>query len=104
MLLSSGPQTGDTCQSIAAANSLSFDQFIAINGLDMPCTKLPAPGGKVCLSGSCPLYTVQANDTCVGIYQANNISWSQLLAWNPYAFRSTPMKCASLILRMDTGS
>ncbi|PIL32555.1 hypothetical protein GSI_05258 [Ganoderma sinense ZZ0214-1] len=76
-------KSGDTCQSIAAANSLSFDQLIAINGLDMPCTKLPAPGGKICLSGSCPLYTVQTNDTCVGIYQANNISWSQLLAWNP---------------------
>ena len=83
MLLNLAPQTGDTCQSIAAANSLSFDQLIAINGLDMPCTKLPAPGGKICLSGSCPLYTVQANDTCVGIYQANSLSWGQLLAWNP---------------------
>lgn len=38
----------------------------------------------ICLSGSCPLYTVEANDTCVGIYQANNVTWSQLLAWNPY--------------------
>ena len=99
MLLSSGPQTGDTCQSIAAANSLSFDQFIAINGLDMPCTKLPAPGGKICLSGSCPLYTVQANDTCVGIYQANNISWSQLLAWNPYVFLFNDNECVLLTLK-----
>ncbi|KAI0350482.1 hypothetical protein OH77DRAFT_1069072 [Trametes cingulata] len=76
-------KAGDTCQSIASANSLSYDQLIAVNGLDMPCTKLPAAGGKICLSGSCPLYTVQANDTCVGIYMANKISWSQLLAWNP---------------------
>ncbi|KAI0364300.1 hypothetical protein BV20DRAFT_1029986 [Pilatotrama ljubarskyi] len=76
-------KSGDTCQSIASANSLSYDQLIAINGLDMSCTKLPAPSGKICLSGSCPLYTVKANDTCVGIYQANTISWSQLLAWNP---------------------
>ncbi|KAI0364298.1 hypothetical protein BV20DRAFT_1125711 [Pilatotrama ljubarskyi] len=76
-------KSGDTCQSIASANSLSYDQLIAINGLDMPCTKLPAPGGKICLSGSCPLYTVKANGTCVGIYMANGISWAQLLAWNP---------------------
>ncbi|TFK91429.1 carbohydrate-binding module family 50 protein [Polyporus arcularius HHB13444] len=76
-------KSGDTCTSIASANSLSYDQLIAINGLDMPCTKLPAAGGKICLSGSCPLYTVKSSDTCVGIYQANGILWSQLLAWNP---------------------
>ncbi|KAI0714387.1 hypothetical protein C8T65DRAFT_644159 [Cerioporus squamosus] len=76
-------QPGDTCESVASSHSLSLDQLIAINGLDISCGKLPAPGGKICLSGSCPLYTVKPKDTCLGIYQANAISWSQLLAWNP---------------------
>ncbi len=75
---------GDTCESVASSHSLSLDQLIAINGLDVSCGKLPAPGEKICLSGSCPLYHVNANDTCLGIYQTNSISWSQLLAWNPY--------------------
>ncbi|RDX41745.1 hypothetical protein OH76DRAFT_1411835 [Lentinus brumalis] len=76
-------QPGDTCESVASSHSLSLDQLIAINGLDVSCGKLPAPGEKICLSGSCPIYHVNANDTCLGIYQTNSISWSQLLAWNP---------------------
>ena len=76
-------QSGDTCSSIAEANSLSYDQLVAINGLDLNCTKLPAAGGQICSSGSCTLYTVQTGDTCVGLYTANNITWTQLLAWNP---------------------
>ncbi|KAM5541623.1 hypothetical protein V8D89_004813 [Ganoderma adspersum] len=67
-------KTGDTCQSITAANSLPFYQLITINGLDMLCTKLPTPGGKICLSGSCPLYTVQANNTREG-YMRRSAGW-----------------------------
>uniref|UniRef100_A0A8H7XIN7 LysM domain-containing protein n=1 Tax=Psilocybe cubensis TaxID=181762 RepID=A0A8H7XIN7_PSICU len=76
-------QNGDTCQSIAQSHSLSYDQLISVNGLDVNCTTLPAGGQPICLPGSCTLYTVQANDTCVTIYQANNIGWTQLIAWNP---------------------
>ncbi|KZV65858.1 carbohydrate-binding module family 50 protein [Peniophora sp. CONT] len=76
-------KSGDTCESIATANNLSHDQLVAINGLDLNCTKLPAPGGKICSPGSCTLHTVQSSDTCVGLYTANDITWTQLLAWNP---------------------
>lgn len=76
-------KAGDTCETIAAANSLSQDQLIAINGLDLNCAKLPPAGAKLCSSGSCKLYTVAAGDTCVGLYTAQRITWTQLLAWNP---------------------
>ncbi|KAJ6518856.1 hypothetical protein C8R45DRAFT_809437 [Mycena sanguinolenta] len=76
-------KAGDTCQSIAFANSLSIDQFIATNGLDISCTKLPAAGQPICLSGHCTLYNVQSGDTCVSIYEKENVTWSELLAWNP---------------------
>ncbi|KAJ3559301.1 hypothetical protein NM688_g426 [Phlebia brevispora] len=76
-------ESGDTCASIAAANSLSYDQLISVNGLDMNCTKLPPAGSAICLSGKCPLYTVQQSDTCVSIAEAESISWAQLIAWNP---------------------
>ncbi|PPQ88423.1 hypothetical protein CVT25_011225 [Psilocybe cyanescens] len=76
-------ESGDTCQSIAQGHSLSYDQFVSINGLDINCTSLPPPGQQICLSGSCTLYTVKPTDTCVKIYQAQNIGWTQLIAWNP---------------------
>ncbi|VDC05351.1 unnamed protein product [Peniophora sp. CBMAI 1063] len=76
-------KSGDTCASIASTNSLSYDQLVSINGLDVNCTKLPAAGGQICSSGSCTLYTVQTGDTCIGLYTTHNITWTQLLAWNP---------------------
>ncbi|KAF8193652.1 hypothetical protein BJ912DRAFT_959969 [Pholiota molesta] len=76
-------KSGDTCQSVAEALSLSYDQLVSVNGLDVNCTLLPPTGQPICLSGSCTLYTVQPADTCVKIYQAQNIGWTQLLAWNP---------------------
>ncbi|KAF8966665.1 hypothetical protein BDZ97DRAFT_1917471 [Flammula alnicola] len=76
-------KSGDTCLSIAQDHSLSYDQLVSVNGLDVNCTLLPPPGQPICLSGSCTVYTVQLTDTCVKIYQAQNIGWTQLLAWNP---------------------
>ncbi|CCM00582.1 uncharacterized protein FIBRA_02618 [Fibroporia radiculosa] len=89
-------QSGDTCTSIAAAKSLSYDQLVSINGLDMNCTLLPPPGSVICLSGVCPLYTVQQNDTCVSIAAAKDIAWSQLLAWNP----QINSYCSNLVMQV----
>ncbi|KAJ7174357.1 hypothetical protein C8R46DRAFT_1189193 [Mycena filopes] len=75
-------QNGDTCTSIAASKSLSLDQLISINGLDLNCTKLPPSGSQICLSGACSLYTVQAADTCVSISVQKGVTWAQLLKWN----------------------
>ncbi|PTB40686.1 carbohydrate-binding module family 50 protein [Trichoderma asperellum CBS 433.97] len=32
---------------------------------------------------NCQLYTVQPNDSCIGIISNNNITYAQLLSWNP---------------------
>ncbi|KAI0954351.1 hypothetical protein AcV7_007610 [Taiwanofungus camphoratus] len=92
-------QSGDTCDSIAAAKSLSYDQLISINGLDINCTMLPPAGSTICLSGACSLYTVQTNDTCVEIAADHNVTWSQLLSWNP----QINSYCNNLILEVGKG-
>lgn len=52
---------------------------------------------------NCQLYTVQPNDSCIGIISNNNITYAQLLSWNPslnptcsYAWLySTTWRCAN---------
>ncbi len=76
-------QSGDTCASIAQANSVATDRFITDNHLDYNCTAI-LPGNQVCIPQSCLLHTIQANDTCASILAEQDYSLTQLVSWNPY--------------------
>jgi hypothetical protein len=40
-------------------------------------------GASICLPQVCTTYLVQSGDTCVSISGVYNISFTQLLSWNP---------------------
>ena len=82
-------QSGDTCASIAQANSVATDRFITDNRLDYNCTAITA-GRQLCIPQSCLLYHVQADDTCSGILAGKGYSLNQLLSWNPYVVLPFP--------------
>ncbi|KAH8889139.1 hypothetical protein GQ53DRAFT_825896 [Thozetella sp. PMI_491] len=88
-------QGGDTCQSIALANSIATDRFITDNHLDYNCTTIAA-GRHVCLPQSCLLYQVQASDTCDSILANEDFYLTQLLSWNPtFVFPPTSFTAVS---------
>ncbi|KAF3935429.1 hypothetical protein ABW20_dc0105502 [Dactylellina cionopaga] len=79
-------KSGDTCLSIAKAQSVSTGSLIAINSLDAKCKYLEA-GTTLCIPQTCALHTVKSNETCIDIIRqhANStglFSQPQLLAWN----------------------
>lgn len=84
-------QEGDSCDSIALANSIATDRFITKNGLDLNCTTLKV-GNEICLGASCALYQVQANDTCDSILANHTFYLTQLLSWNPSVLNPTPSR------------
>ncbi len=90
-------QSGDTCASIAQANSVATDRFITDNHLDYNCTAI-TPGSQLCIPERCLLYRVQTNDTCTGILAGKDYSLNQLLSWNPYVELSSsvlkPFTCS----------
>ncbi|KAJ5701324.1 hypothetical protein N7488_008872 [Penicillium malachiteum] len=75
-------ESDDTCESISSAHSIAIDRFITENHLDSNCTTLNT-GDDVCLSASCTLYEVQANDTCSSILADRTFYLNQLSSLNP---------------------
>ncbi|KAH7346290.1 hypothetical protein BKA65DRAFT_274098 [Rhexocercosporidium sp. MPI-PUGE-AT-0058] len=76
--------SGDSCASIASANSISTFGLYVLNSLDVGCTNFPQPGSTICLPSSCTTYTVQPADTCLSIIrQTNDVTIVQLQSWNP---------------------
>jgi LysM repeat protein len=103
-------QAGDTCASIANANSITVAQFLEWNSLINPgCTNIQLntayciagtdSGGTAATSaqntatstsstipgaatGCNKWYRVQPGDTCASIANANSITTEQILAWN----------------------
>ncbi|KAL4993233.1 hypothetical protein BDV10DRAFT_190164 [Aspergillus recurvatus] len=73
---------GDSCQSIAEANSIPLGTFLADNGIDQNCTTMKV-GSEVCLAPACTLYTVAEGDSCKSILQGKGFYLNQLLSWNP---------------------
>jgi len=73
---------GDTCKSIAAANSLALDRFISENSIDYKCNSLVA-GRTVCIGDSCSLHTIVANETCTGLVEGKDYTIIELQSWNP---------------------
>lgn len=75
-------ESGDTCQSIATANSISTANFVIDNNLSTLNCSVQV-GQQVCLGAECALYEVQANDTCSSILQNETFYQVQLTSWNP---------------------
>ncbi|KAB8201326.1 hypothetical protein BDV34DRAFT_216374 [Aspergillus parasiticus] len=78
-------QAGDTCNSISIAKNISTHGLLYSNGLPAYCALFAVAGSSLCIPEPCDIYTVQRNDTCYSIAQAQDFSFSvtQLIAWNP---------------------
>ncbi|KAI1461530.1 hypothetical protein F4805DRAFT_453419 [Annulohypoxylon moriforme] len=77
-------QDGDDCHSISQRESISTSEMLYLNNLQAGCTDFPGPGTSLCMPHTCEVYTVQLNDTCWGIVESHNSSFtiSQLVSWN----------------------
>lgn len=75
---------GDTCNSIAIAHNVSTFSLLYENNLQAYCQSFPASGSDICLPAQCDIYTVQANQTCWDVVQAqaSGITLTQIQAWN----------------------
>ena len=75
-------KAGDTCDSIAQANSISSGTLYDTNPKLTNCST-PIVGTKLCLPSQCEkLYKVKSGEGCVSAANANGISWQQLVDWN----------------------
>ncbi|KAF7288352.1 hypothetical protein HMN09_01397600 [Mycena chlorophos] len=71
-----------SCEDVAAHNSVSYyDVYISNSLASTNCTVLA--NTRLCLPQACTPYTIAANDTCADIADANNITSTQLLSYNP---------------------
>jgi len=80
-------KSGDTCNSIGAAQGASTYQILAINpAIDYGCSNL-MPDQAICLGtegADCTTtYVVQPGDTCLGIEAKKGINSTQLYTNNP---------------------
>ncbi|KAL3473173.1 pectate lyase superfamily protein-domain-containing protein [Aspergillus californicus] len=74
-------QAGDTCDSIATAQSVSAGTLYAINPPLLDCTSIP-PGLSLCLPQRCTTARVQSSDTCISLGVAGGASWRSIIEWN----------------------
>ncbi|EDO02976.1 hypothetical protein SS1G_05453 [Sclerotinia sclerotiorum 1980 UF-70] len=75
-------QAGDTCRSISKSQGVGTAWLLYDNNLAAFCAGFPT-NGTLCIQNRCSVYTVQVNDTCLGIAGARNLSQIQLNTWNP---------------------
>ncbi|KAH6608261.1 LysM domain-containing protein [Trichoderma cornu-damae] len=73
---------GDSCDSIALANSVSGASLYYINP-NLPDCKSIEAGVELCLPQTCATHTVQEGETCVEVGVGAGISWMNLVDWNP---------------------
>lgn len=77
---------GDTCHSIALAESVAEDTLASINDLTAGCTRLTLEDDTtfdLCLPQTCETIQAGASDDCWTISAQHNISVSQFIAYNP---------------------
>ncbi|ATY65640.1 Peptidoglycan-binding Lysin subgroup [Cordyceps militaris] len=93
-------KAGDDCDSVSTALSVSTSMLQYQNSIAADCSNFPKPGTDLCVPATCKLYTLQANDTCFGISQAHNGSFSatQVISWNPRVNRD----CSNLEVLVGT--
>ncbi|KAF4534766.1 LysM domain-containing protein [Lasiodiplodia theobromae] len=75
-------QPSDDCFSISTTQGIGTAWLLSDNDLPAWCADFPT-SGDLCLTNSCKVFTVTANDTCTSIARASNITEAQLHAWNP---------------------
>ncbi|XP_014555283.1 carbohydrate-binding module family 50 protein [Bipolaris victoriae FI3] len=77
-------KSGDTCDSIALANSVASAALKMANSKLYGCNDIKA-GEKLCLPLTCPkLYTLQKDDSCVSIEMAQNLTLGDIRRYNPW--------------------
>ncbi|KAF7184584.1 hypothetical protein CNMCM7691_005768 [Aspergillus felis] len=76
---------GDDCLSVSKALSVSTAMLRYENGLTADCSNFPNVGDSLCIPETCEIYTVKVNETCYGISEAYNATFTvtQLISWNP---------------------
>ncbi|KAH8820661.1 hypothetical protein F5884DRAFT_827017 [Xylogone sp. PMI_703] len=74
-------KSGDTCKSIALANSVAEGTIWSLNNLLPNCTI--TVGQSLCLPQRCKTYTLTSSDTCDTIASDNGITYSTFLSFNP---------------------
>jgi hypothetical protein len=77
-------RAGDSCHSVSQAHNVSTFALLYWNSLTVGCLDFPGVGKSMCLPSPCNIYTVQQNDTCLGIIaqHAPDYSMRQLRSWN----------------------
>jgi LysM repeat protein len=77
-------KTGDTCQSVSLAQGLSTADLLIQNNLQAFCVNFPT-AGSLCIptEAKCKTYTVKTGDKCASIADANKLTWTQMVTWNP---------------------
>ncbi|GES60637.1 LysM-domain-containing protein [Aspergillus terreus] len=75
---------GDDCHSISRSQNVSLANMLYLNNLEAGCTHFPGAGTKLCMPHQCEIYTVKEDDSCYGITEAYNrtFTMSQLVSWN----------------------
>ncbi|KJZ69800.1 hypothetical protein HIM_10818 [Hirsutella minnesotensis 3608] len=93
-------KAGDNCNSVSTALGVSTSMLQYHNNIAADCSNFPIPGTNLCVPATCKLYTLQTNETCFGISQAHNGSFSatQLISWNPRINRD----CSNLEVLVGT--
>lgn len=76
-------QSGDSCESVSTSQGLSTISLLAANPT-LACSSFPE-SGSLCIpsSAKCKVYTVQDGDTCASVADANSLTWTQVVTWNP---------------------
>ncbi|KAG2025158.1 hypothetical protein GB937_002919 [Aspergillus fischeri] len=75
-------QANNTCVSISGAVNVSTYDLISSNALDLACNSL-SEGKTLCLPPTCTTHQLDMPDTCDSLTASLNITFAQLLAWNP---------------------
>ncbi|KAL5344790.1 hypothetical protein ACLOAV_010187 [Pseudogymnoascus australis] len=70
---------GDSCDSVAIANSISGATLYYINENFSNCTSIKA-GIELCLPQPCTTHVVTANETCVGLVADHPVSWMDIVS------------------------
>ncbi|KAK4241774.1 hypothetical protein C8A03DRAFT_30079 [Achaetomium macrosporum] len=77
-------QAGDDCHSISKSEGVSTFELMYADDLPGYCSDFPGAGAQLCIPHRCDVYTVRAKDTCYGIVQKYNRTFTvtQLVSWN----------------------
>lgn len=76
-------KSGDTCDSIAAANNVSTYGIVTGNGLLASCDNLPEEGSQICLPPKCKTTRISYGDSCKALAETFDVTAVQIAEWNP---------------------